>query len=212
MPGSEAELLNQGLESLALDLSAQQRSDLLAYLELLRRWNTRFNLTAVKDARDMVTRHLLDSLATLPYLDKGPVIDVGTGAGLPGLPLAVAAPEVSFTLLDSHGKRTKFLTHVKASLGIANIAIVNSRVEDFIPEQPFSQIWSRAFSSLDAMITSSAHLLRADGEFVALKGKHPDSELSEINGYLNEVHIASVQVPGLLEDRCVVRFSVSHPV
>ncbi|MEO0435590.1 MAG: 16S rRNA (guanine(527)-N(7))-methyltransferase RsmG [Pseudomonadota bacterium] len=210
MAGLEEEVLSRGLATLGLDLSEQQQIDLLAYLRLLHHWNTRFNLTAVRDAQEMVTRHLLDSLATLRCLDGGPVIDIGTGAGLPGIPLAIAAPEVSFTLLDSHGKRTKFLTHVKTSLGLQNITVVKSRVEDFNPKQLFSQIWSRAFSSLDAMILGSSHLLRANGEFVALKGKHPDNELAAIKTNLSAVKVVSIQVPGLAEDRCVVRFSVSR--
>lgn len=203
---SPDELLDSGLGALALDLSPEQRQQVDLYLGNLERWNQRFNLTAVRDRASMVTRHILDSLAVKPFLGTGPVIDVGSGAGLPGIPLAISCPHVAITVLDSSSKRCAFLSQARAALNLSNVDVVRERVETHRKSDGYQQIFSRAFASLDDMITSAAHLLADDGEFVALKGKHPQQELEAIAKRASNIRVDSLQVPGLDEERCLIRF------
>ena len=151
-------LLQQGCDDLEVCIAASQRQQLLEYVALLAKWNKAYNLTAVRDEAQMVVRHLLDSLAVVPYLTGKRLIDVGTGAGLPGIPLAILFPEREFHLLDSNGKKTRFLTQVKNELGLTNLQVVNSRVEAFEPGQPFDGITSRAFASLADFTQLTRHL------------------------------------------------------
>jgi 16S rRNA (guanine527-N7)-methyltransferase len=197
-------MLRQGVEILDIDLSDRQQSTLLDYVSLLARWNTKHNLTAVRDEAAMVTRHLLDSLTVFPYLRGQRFIDVGTGAGLPGIPLAVAAPDRHFVLLDTNGKKTRFLLHAVASLGLSNVEVVKARVEEYVPEAGFDAVISRAFASLDDMMTSCQHLLLRDGEFLAMKGQQPVEELQQIESRVSLINIP-LHVPGLSEERCLLR-------
>ena len=145
-------LLLDGLNQLSLD--AGLADSLLAYLELLQKWNKAYNLTAIRDPQDMVVLHLLDSLTVLPYLRGTAVLDVGTGAGLPGIPLAIANPDVAFTLLDTNGKKTRFIEYAVRQLCLANVRVEKSRIEEYAPPDKFTTIVSRAFSSLDASLAS----------------------------------------------------------
>ncbi|EED31965.1 methyltransferase GidB [gamma proteobacterium NOR5-3] len=197
--------LSDGLHSLGLKIGTAQQQLLLDYLKLLSRWNKTYNLTAVRDERAMVTRHLLDSLAVYPHLQGQRLIDVGTGAGLPGIPLAIALPNLHFTLLDSNGKKTRFLVHAVSELGLSNVDVVKSRVSDYVPAQGFDVVLSRAFASLGDMISSCQHLLSPAGEFLAMKGQHPDEELQRIESAAFQVSTVDLQVPGLSEDRCLLR-------
>ncbi len=201
-------LLEQGLEELGLAISETQQIQLLAYLDLLAHWNRRFNLTAVRERRQMVTRHLLDSLAVVPFLGAAQVIDVGTGAGLPGIPLAIADPTRRYTLLDSNGKKTRFLVQAKAELLLDQVSVVHSRVEDYRPEKPYGQVLSRAFTSLDAMIASCHRLVAADGEFLAMKGQRPTEELAALPEGVELRAVEALQIPDLNEERCLVRLSL----
>ncbi|WP_439106529.1 16S rRNA (guanine(527)-N(7))-methyltransferase RsmG [Congregibacter sp.] len=197
--------LSQGLTSLGLDLSEAQQQLLLQYLKLLSHWNKAYNLTAVRDEQAMVTRHLLDSLAVLPHLQVQRFIDVGTGAGLPGIPLAIALPDSHFTLLDSNGKKTRFLVHASNELGLGNVDVIKSRVAEFVPDRAYDAVLSRAFASLDDMISGCQHLLVPGGEFLAMKGQRPDDELQRIGSGAFEISMIDLQVPGLSEDRCLLR-------
>ncbi|EAQ97605.1 16S rRNA (guanine(527)-N(7))-methyltransferase RsmG [Congregibacter litoralis] len=197
--------LRLGLEDLGLDLSEEQQELLLQYLKLLSRWNKAYNLTAIRDEAVMVTKHLLDSLAVLPHLRGQRFIDVGTGAGLPGIPLAIALPDKHFSLLDSNGKKTRFLTHAANELSLDNVEIVKSRVADFVPGERYDAVLSRAFASLDAMISGCEHLLLPSGEFLAMKGQRPDDELERIDCKSLPVSITDLDVPGLPEYRCLLR-------
>ena len=163
-----AEELQQGARELGVDLSEQQQAQLLAYLALLIKWNKAYNLTAVRDPDEMVSRHLLDSLSVVPFVAEAGDnwLDVGSGGGMPGIPLAILFPERRFTLLDSNGKKTRFLTQVKLELKLANLDVIHSRVEAFTPEQPFSGICSRAFSSLEDFSNWTRHL--GDGHTLSL--------------------------------------------
>ncbi len=157
---SHAEELSLGARSLGVALSDAQHGQLLAYLALLVKWNKAYNLTAVRDPDEMVSRHLLDSLSVVPFVAAGGArwLDVGSGGGMPGVPLAILFPERQFTLLDSNGKKTRFLTQVKLELKLANLEVIHSRVEQLQPPQPFDGIVSRAFSSLEDFSTWTRHL------------------------------------------------------
>lgn len=206
-----ADDLRRGLSALALELDEQQQRQLIAFVELLVRWNRRFNLTAIRDVNDMLVRHIFDSLAVLPYLAGQRCIDVGTGGGLPGIPLAIADASRSFTLLDSNGKKTRFLTQVKGELSLENVDVVHSRVEAWQPEGGYDVVLSRAFASLDDMIDGCQHLPGSAGVFMAMKGQHPGEEISAIEDRIQDLSIDRLVVPGLDEERCLVRFILKAP-
>jgi 16S rRNA (guanine527-N7)-methyltransferase len=180
-----AQLLRGAIE-MSVTLNESQIEKLLAYVREFEKWNKAYNLSAVRDIRQMVARHLLDSLSVVPWFNGDKkfsatrVIDVGTGGGLPGIPLAIMFPEKQFTLLDSNGKKTRFLFHVKTLLGLTNVRVENRRVEEFQPEQKFNAVVSRAFASLQDMTEGCAHLLEDGGIFLAMKGLFPQDELAPI--------------------------------
>jgi 16S rRNA (guanine527-N7)-methyltransferase len=192
------EELAQGALELGIELSPQQQEQLLAYLALLIKWNKAYNLTAVRNPDEMVSRHLLDSLSVVPFVVEAGDnwLDVGSGGGMPGIPLAIVFPERQFTLLDSNGKKTRFLTQVKLELKLANLHVVYSRVEDYRPEVRFSGICSRAFSSLEDFSTWTRHLGDANSRWLAMKGVHPNDELQALPAdfRLSATHV--LKVPG----------------
>ncbi len=197
-PVREREIrLVQGLEVLGLDLGDDQVAGLLQYADLLLKWNRAYNLTAVDDPLEIVSRHLLDSLAILPFLAGRQFIDVGTGPGLPGIPLAIACPDRHFTLLDSNGKKVRFLFQARAALELGNVREVQSRVEDFRPEAGFDGVISRAFTSLSGMADKCRHLLAAGGRFYAMKGRYPEKELSELAKPYNVTASHRLEIPGV---------------
>ncbi|MEH6589361.1 MAG: 16S rRNA (guanine(527)-N(7))-methyltransferase RsmG [Halioglobus sp.] len=200
-------LLLQGCDSLKLDLTDEQITLLLDYLELLVKWNKAYNLTSVRDPVQMVIRHLLDSLAIVKYCNSSRCIDVGTGAGLPGVPLAIVYPDREFLLLDSNGKKTRFLFQVKTALGLDNINIHHGRVESYQGEQLFEEVFSRAFSSLRDMVAGCQHLLSDGGVFKAMKGAYPDQELTAIESVATVKAVHSVIVPGLNEQRHLIELT-----
>lgn len=193
-----AEELSQGARELGVELSEQQHELLLAYLALLIKWNKAYNLTAVRDPDEMVSRHLLDSLSVVPFVAAAGDnwLDVGSGGGMPGIPLAILFPERQFTLLDSNGKKTRFLTQVKLELKLANLQVIHSRVEEFQPEVPFAGICSRAFSSLEDFSNWTRHLGAEHTQWLAMKGVHPDDELQALPAdfRLSATHV--LKVPG----------------
>ena len=189
-------LLQQGLSEMGLDLAAPVRKKLLNFLELMEKWNRAYNLTAVRDPEQMVPRHLLDSLTVLPYLQGPRVLDIGTGAGLPGIPLALARPDLEFTLLDSNAKKTRFATQALHELGLKNVAVVQERVEKFHPETKFDTLIARAFASIPDMLAASRHLCATRGRFLVMKGVFPQEELAAgTDGYRAEVK--ALRIPGL---------------
>jgi 16S rRNA (guanine527-N7)-methyltransferase len=158
-------------------LDEAARDKLIQYLLLLGRWNRAYNLTAVRDPREQVARHLLDSLAVLPWVSRGPVLDVGTGAGLPGIPLAIARPALAFSLLDSNGKKVRFVRQAVVELGLSNVQAIQIRLEAYRPERKFATIVARALASLPNLCASVAGLVADDGRLLALKGRQAEEEL-----------------------------------
>lgn len=187
--------LHQGIDALGLTLPADAVPRLLDYLALLERWNGTYNLTAIRDPLEMVTRHLLDSLAILPYLQGHTLADLGTGPGLPGIPLAIAAPGRQVLLVDSNGKKVRFLREAIRALKLDGVRAVQARVEDV--EGPFDCITARAFASLADMLAWGGHLLAPQGVWLAMKGKTPDDELAGIPPGFGVRGIHALAVPGL---------------
>ena len=203
-------VLSDGLADLAVELHSQQREQLLDYLDLLQRWNRAYNLTAVSEPLAMVAYHLLDSLAILPHLRGHRFIDVGTGPGLPGIPLAIALPDREFTLLDSNGKRVRFLFQVRTSLGLRNVHELHSRVEDLPAGSGFDGVISRAFTSLGQMVDSTGHLLNQHGVCYAMKGRYPEKELSELPKPYTVTACHRLRVPGVDGERHLLEIGNSH--
>jgi 16S rRNA (guanine527-N7)-methyltransferase len=199
-----ADQLRTGCNALGLDVDPGQMADLLAYQALLQKWNNAYNLTAVRDPAQMVTRHLLDSLALAPHLAGQRLIDVGTGAGLPGIPMAILFPGRKFDLLDSNGKKTRFLFQVKTALRLDNMQIHHARVESFRPPEPYDAVLSRAFASLTDMVAGCGHLLGTDGHFLAMKGNYPADELAALAPDYTVMAVHALVVPGLEEQRHLV--------
>ena len=198
--------METGLRELDLNCSALQLEKLLKYLELLQRWNKAFNLTAIRDPLQMVRLHLLDSLAIHPYVQGlKSIIDVGTGPGLPGIPLAILNPEINFTLLDSNGKKTRFLFQAINELKLTNASEINHRVEAYQPNQSFDAVISRAFSSISDMLNQCDHLVSDQGCFLAMKGKKPDSELSQMTKAYKVVEVNEVNVPLIDSERHLIK-------
>lgn len=196
--------LTAGSAELGLTLSPQTLDRMIAFRDLLARWNRVYNLTAVRDPRAMIERHLLDSLTVAPYLQGLRCLDVGTGAGLPGIPLALAVPERHFTLVDSQAKRIRFLRQVAVELEIPNVEIVHSRVEEFQPEQRFDTVVSRAFSRLDDFVTLAGRLCASNGQLLAMKGAKNREEWSLEAGAWVIDSVFDLHVPGLAGERHLV--------
>lgn len=191
-----------------LDVSEKQREQLLGYVGLLNKWNKAYNLTSVREPADMLVKHILDSIVVSPYLNGERFIDVGTGPGLPGIPLAIMNPDKNFVLLDSLGKRIRFIKQVLHELGIANVVAVQSRVEEFDPEDGFDAVLSRAFASMSDMVEWCQHLPRANsGVFFALKGQLPQEEISLLPEWCSVTDVKALKVPELEGERHLVILS-----
>ncbi|OQP32097.1 16S rRNA (guanine(527)-N(7))-methyltransferase RsmG [Pantoea latae] len=192
------------LKAAGISLSDQQKEQLVAYVGLLDKWNKAYNLTSVRDPQQMLVRHILDSIVVAPHLKGERFIDVGTGPGLPGIPLAIVLPQAHFTLLDSLGKRVRFLRQVQHELGLTNVTPVQSRVEAFPSEPPFDGVISRAFASLQDMVSWCHHLPSAQGCFYALKGVRPDEEIASLPAGFRLVSVNALNVPELDGERHLV--------
>ncbi|OUR71007.1 16S rRNA (guanine(527)-N(7))-methyltransferase RsmG [Methylophaga sp. 42_8_T64] len=196
--------LKQGCIALNLDVADEQLAKLIAYVKLLAKWNKSFNLTSVREPEQMVSRHILDSLAIQPYLTGNSLLDVGTGAGLPGIPLAIIKPEMAITLLDSNSKKTRFLQQAKAELNLDNITVVHSRVEE-AELAKFDLVTARAFSTIDDIIDLAGRHCDDAGCLVLMKGVYPEEELQAVTGGFSLLDIVSLDVPGCDGQRHLVR-------
>lgn len=198
--------LARGAEQMQVALSGEQLQALMHYLELLMKWNKAYNLTAIREPERMVNLHLLDSLAVHPFVqDADNIIDVGTGPGLPGIVLAIMNPQKRFTLLDSNGKKTRFLFQARTALNLTNVTIVNDRVEAYHPPVPFDMIVSRAFASLADMTGWCHHLRAGNGCFLAMKGQYPEDEIRAIDDQYEVVAAHAIDVPGVDGERHLLR-------
>jgi 16S rRNA (guanine527-N7)-methyltransferase len=190
--------------ALGLSLSREQQQALLRYVALMQKWNQVYNLTAIREPERMLSHHILDSLAVVSHIRPGRVLDVGSGAGLPGIPLAVARPELTVTLLDSNQKKTAFIQQVIAELGLKNAQVINQRVENWRAPRPFDTIISRAFAELSDFVRQTRHLLAPGGEFVAMKGQRPDMEIAHLSEAFRLNRVVELAVPGLDAERHLV--------
>ncbi len=193
--------LSQGLEKMGLEIPPQTQSALIRYLLLMQKWNKAYNLTAIRDLDQMVIKHCLDSLSIKPFINESPILDVGTGPGLPGIPLALTDPEKKFVLLDSNGKKTRFLTQVKIELGIENIEVIHSRVEDYQSGYEFGIITCRAFAAINTILERTQHLVTSTTRILAMKGKE---EMPELPPGFEQVNSHDLQVAWLDEERHLI--------
>lgn len=172
--------LANALTAANIDAYDDEQDKLFCYMQLLIKWNRTYNLTSVRDPRQIIARHLIDSLSVLPFIHGENILDIGSGAGLPGIPLAILLPDSEFVLLDSNGKKTRFLLQTVRDLQLDNVSVENIRVEDYHPGYRFDQIISRAFSSIRDMVELSEHLCTKNGEFLAMKGVYPEAEMADL--------------------------------
>ena len=196
--------LSRLLADAGISLTDHQKNQLIAYVEMLHKWNKAYNLTSVRDPNEMLVRHILDSIIVAPHLQGERFIDVGTGPGLPGIPLSIVRPQAHFTLLDSLGKRVRFLRQVQHELKLDNITPVPSRVEEFPAEPPFDGVISRAFASLNDMVSWCHHLPGEEGRFYALKGQLPEDEIASLPAEFCVESVVRLQVPHLEGERHLV--------
>lgn len=200
-------ILIEGLHELQIELSVEQVDKLMAYLALLQKWNKVYNLTAIRDPQEMLIKHLLDSLTVVPYIQQNRIIDVGTGGGLPGIPLAICFPEKQIDLLDSNSKKTRFLIQAKAELGLINTQVIHTRVEEYQPEPLYEAVISRAFASIQDMLDWSHHLIPQGGIWWAMKAQKDFEDLTKLPGLVKIEEVNELHVPKLDAERMLVKGS-----
>jgi 16S rRNA (guanine527-N7)-methyltransferase len=194
--------LQQGLTKLSLQIGETRIEALLNFIKLIEKWNQAYNLTAIRNPEEMVSMHILDSLSILPYVIPYRIADIGTGAGLPGIPLAICLPDCFFVLVDSNSKKTRFVQQAALELKLKNVEIVHSRVELFKPQQLFSTLITRAFAEMSQIYKLTSHLLDDQGQLLAMKGQSPDQELKTIN---IDYKVIPLNVPGINAERCLIQ-------
>ena len=198
-------VLGEGIEEMQLAITPEQQGKLMAYLQLMHKWNGVYNLTSLRDPMQMVTHHVLDSLAAVPaFKDARNVLDVGAGGGLPGIVLAITRPDMKVSMIDTVHKKTAFLTQVKAELGLSNVSVYTMKVQDLVVSDKFDVITSRAFADLSDFINWSGHLLAEGGKFIALKGTAPSEERERVPAEWRVSRLQPLQVPKLQAERHLV--------
>ena len=197
--------LQKMLAQTDLEVSDFQQNQLVQLVELLDKWNKAYNLTSVRDPNQMLVKHIMDSIVVSSHLQGQRLIDVGTGPGLPGLPLAILNPDKKFVLLDSLGKRLRFIRQAVLALGLTNVEFVQSRVEEYQPEEKFDVVLSRAFAYLSDMLFWCKHLPNENGHFLALKGQFPEQEIAQLDKQFEFIESIALHVPSLEGERCLVK-------
>jgi 16S rRNA (guanine527-N7)-methyltransferase len=200
---------SQLAQSINFTVTPVQQNQLVDFVLLLHKWNKTYNLSSVRDPSEMMVKHIFDSIAVAPHLHGINIADVGTGPGLPGIPLAIMCPEKMFTLIDSLGKRVRFMKQAVHALGISNVTPIQSRVEALIPEKPFDVVLSRAFASLNDMLHWCKHLSSPQGEFLALKGQLHQQELTDIPAQFTLVKSIPLLIPSLIGERHLVKIKIN---
>ncbi|MEE2732167.1 MAG: 16S rRNA (guanine(527)-N(7))-methyltransferase RsmG [Pseudomonadota bacterium] len=206
----QAARLASGCEQLGLSLTDAQQQTLRAYLENLLKWNRAYNLTAIRDPDEMVIKHLLDSLSIVPHVQGQNILDVGTGPGLPGIPAAICDPHRHWTLIDSNGKKTRFLVQMKAELKLDNLSVIKGRIEAVPASQRYDTITSRALASLQSFVGVCLPLLEDRGELLAMKGLVPHGEIEALQSPGLEIRIETLNVPYLHEERHLIVVKRTH--
>jgi 16S rRNA (guanine527-N7)-methyltransferase len=202
--------ISEGTRELGIALSADQEAKLVAHLDLVDEWGERMNLTAIREREQQLTKHVLDSLSVLPYLRGERIADVGSGAGFPGIPLAIVLPALHFALIESTGKKCRFLEHVRDALGLANVEVVQSRAEAHKPAVRYDTVIARAVGPIGDLVRNAGALVAGNGRLLAMKGRFPEDELTKkLNGW-KVVAVHKLAVPGLAEERLLVELSRSH--
>lgn len=194
----------QGAAQLKVPLSEPQTKQMLAYIDLLLRWNKVYNLTAVRDADAMLTQHILDSVAVVPHIPPGRLLDVGSGPGIPGVPIAIAEPERLVSMLDSNTKKAAFIRQAAGALGLNNVSVYSLRVEDWRPSERFQVVISRAFAELRLFVQWCGHLIDTGGVLAAMKGRYPKDEIERLPAGFEVRHVVRLNVPGLEAERHLV--------
>jgi len=193
--------ISQGCSVLNPELDDAAVEKFVVFIRLLEKWNRVTNLTAVRDPLQMVTRHILDSLAVIPFLTRGSLLDVGSGAGLPGVPIAIARPGLDVTLLDANAKKLRFVRQAAAELGLDNVQVVQARMQEYQPGRSFDMVISRAVASLDELYQQTVHLLRPGGRMLFMKGAVPEQEIGALQDGRAGLHIERLNIPGLAAER-----------
>ncbi|PIT08808.1 16S rRNA (guanine(527)-N(7))-methyltransferase [Snodgrassella alvi] len=197
-------MLQQGLQQMNINLTVPQQLQLLAFVELLKKWNSTYNLTALRNDQDVISHHILDSLTLLPYVERARgLIDVGSGGGMPGIPVAIARPDLPVALLDANSKKTSFLQQAVIELGLSNVQVITARVEAMVGEQ-FDVITSRAFAELNDFVTITKQLMAKDGYWAAMKGVYPYEEIERLPENVELVQVDKLSVPHLDAERHMV--------
>jgi 16S rRNA (guanine527-N7)-methyltransferase len=202
--------LESGLDRLGMDVPPAAIENLLSYMDLLKEWSGTYNLVAPRERGFLLARHILDSLSISSYLKPGSLLDVGTGAGLPGLPLAIVKPDMKVTLVDSAGKKIRFIRHVGRTLKLANIEPLQQRIEDLVDSGPFANITSRAFASLKDFVETVRPCADSSSQLLAMKGAYPEKELEELPKWINVQSVEALTVPYLHAERHLVIMSASN--
>lgn len=198
------DIILRGAAQLTVPLSEAQGDRLLAYIDLLLKWNNVYNLTAVRDVDAMLTHHILDSLAVVPHIPPGPLLDVGSGPGIPGVPIAIAEPERLVSMLDSNTKKAAFVRQAAGALSLANVSVYSLRVEQWAPDERFSVVISRAFAELRLFVQWCGHLIGAGGVLAAMKGAYPKEEIDRLPAGFEVQRVVRLSVPGLAAERHLV--------
>jgi len=208
---TERGLLEQGAAQFDLHLEPAQAGAMIALMDALEAGNRQFNLTAIRDRAGMLRKHLLDSLSAQPYLRGTRIADVGTGAGFPGLPLAIVNPQRHFALIEATAKKARFVEHTAAQIGLANVSVVNERAERYRPPERFDTVIARALASLADFVAYAGHLCAPGARLLAMKGKRPDAEISALPKSFRVLAVHRIKLPGLDDERHLVELSAAGP-